>query len=279
MAALVAAVAFVGVQLRGEPVDEPSMPAAPVDRPMNFTDDHSLALLRTVDAIPQPPTYVVRAVYVVPQGVEPVASRVEAIRHELGVLSTWFAFESGGGRPRFGLDETGAHRVETVVLPFGVPEIDASEGGIEVIAPRVDTEIGAAQLDLLLMYVESGPPEDAPEQCGVALQEWLAAVVWLRGCPPPSSRSPFPRGATYVAAHELTHALGAATSCMPNDDGEGHVVDDPRDVLAAGPADLRRRIVLDADRDDYLGTANPDCPPITASHVWEAPVALATAPG
>ena len=84
----------------------------------------------------------------------------------------------------------------------------------------------------------------------------------------PDAASRFPDGATYLAAHELVHGLGAARPCAPHGVA-GHVNDDRADLIYDGPGDRDwGHLTLDVHHDDYYGTHDPHCPPITDNPVW-----------
>lgn len=53
--------------------------------------------------------------------------------------------------------------------------------------------------------------------------------------------------------HEIFHTLGAAASCAPNHNGEGHVSDGARDLLHRGPDNwiIGPETVVDIGNDDY----------------------------
>ena len=218
----------------------------------------------------------VHVAYVTPSGITAVPGRAEAIAGEVEAIGDWLAGQTGGGRPRFGLGVDGRPFVHQIGVPIGVDEIDRSPEAITFLAPYVDTLTGADQQDVLLFYVEGAAPrrEGGNEVCGQAIPEWSAAVVWLGSCAgmDPRDAARFGFGATWTAAHELVHALGAVPTCAPHVADQGHVMDDPDDLMAPQMSwERRRSVVLDAGRDDYLG-ATPGCPPITAHAAWQQPV-------
>ena len=52
--------------------------------------------------------------------------------------------------------------------------------------------------------------------------------------------------------HELVHTLGFVAACAPHHTLAGHVSDDPRDLMYAGPLAWQPSM-LDVGRDDYFG--------------------------
>jgi hypothetical protein len=115
-------------------------------------------------------------------------------------------------------------------------------------------------------------PVTFPEQirCGEGSQAGFA-IVWMGSCsivPSVGSRT-FGEGATFVIAHELVHALGAVPPCAPHYGRNGHVIDDPRDLLYDGPTRAPYgTIELDPGHDDYYHTNHADCPDIADHPAW-----------
>jgi hypothetical protein len=93
-----------------------------------------------------------------------------------------------------------------------------------------------------------------------------ASVVFLEKCPMEgltgdSSRFGFTEAAWI---HELFHGLGVAAECSRNHTREGHVSDDPSDLMYAGTA-VWRPALLDAGGDDYWTASTGACPGIKDS--------------
>jgi hypothetical protein len=92
-------------------------------------------------------------------------------------------------------------------------------------------------------------------------------ALYLKGTPPgapPCDTNAL--GLTRFAAgylefsmlHEIFHSLGAAPRCAPHHTREGHVSDDPRDLMYAGDKPWQPSI-LDIGHDDYFGHAKNGC--------------------
>ena len=58
--------------------------------------------------------------------------------------------------------------------------------------------------------------------------------------------------------HDILHSLGIVASCAPNHTLEGHVSDDPRDLMYAGKLPWEPSIV-DLNNDDYFSHNKPNC--------------------
>src|SRR5678815_3372813 len=96
-------------------------------------------------------------------------------------------------------------------------------------------------------------------------------ALWMPACDIyPSATTPsFPYNATYLAAHEMTHAFGAVPDCAPHADGTGHANDDNRDVVYGGNSQRDwDHITLDPGRDACCGHGRDDCMDIARSPFW-----------
>jgi len=115
-----------------------------------------------------------------------------------------------------------------------------------------------------------------------------AAALYLRGEPPgaPACESnPFaaseetPGYWEFAMLHELVHNLGLVARCAPSHTLNGHVSDDPADLMYAGPLPWQPSI-LDAGRNDYFEHGAPDCPDLAWSAFLEpAPPEAVPPPG
>jgi len=85
-------------------------------------------------------------------------------------------------------------------------------------------------------------------------------ALYLHGEPPgappcisnPLASSRFSPGyLEFSMIHEIFHGLGAAARCAPHHTREGHVSDDPRDLMYAGDQPWQPSL-LDINRDDYF---------------------------
>jgi hypothetical protein len=93
------------------------------------------------------------------------------------------------------------------------------------------------------------------------------AALYLRGRPPGAracASNAFARSDDepgyweYSIIHEIFHTLGAVAPCAPHHTREGHVSDDPRDLMYAGKAPWRPSL-LDIGNDDYFDHRNAGC--------------------
>jgi len=142
---------------------------------------------------------------------------------------------------------------------------DAASLVDDELRPKTTSTTGLAPNEIMLSFVPVTFP--AQVRCGEGSQAGFA-IVWMGSCgvvPSVGSRT-FGEGATFVIAHELVHALGAVPPCAPHYGRNGHVIDDPRDLLYDGASRAPYgTIELDPGHDDYYHTNKPDCPDI-ANH-------------
>ena len=95
----------------------------------------------------------------------------------------------------------------------------------------------------------------------------VVAAQYLKGTPPGATCATNPVGASasspgfedFAMLHEqLLHTMGIVAACAPHFTLAGHVSDDPRDLMYAGPQPWRPSL-LDVGHDDYYGHNNPGC--------------------
>jgi hypothetical protein len=208
-----------------------------------------------------------RAVYALPSDVAPDPNIVAGIRHEMDLVAGWFAAQTGGHRPRlYAPDSTLS--VETVNLGITTAQLEAG-APLDILAATLHGLGYGVSGETVVAFVAADG-----DACGSTRTLNGAATtvgIWMPTCTiyPSVDTTSFPYGATYLTAHEMTHAFGAVPACAPHADGTGHVNDDNRDVLYAGP-DQRDwdHIQLDPGHDDYYGHGRSDCPDIAGSPFW-----------
>lgn len=241
------------------PVPAPAVPAPPSADPPALSGDRGGDGPR------------LRAVIAVPAGGDAAAAAalVPAVRHEIDVVTAWFAGQTANGaRPRWRRttdvpgDGDGLPVVSVVPIPHTAAQIAAAADPPATVSDDVAGALPAAE-GVDVVWVDAVGDGSA---CGVT---GAAVVLWQAACGiRPSTTSSWPYGGTYLLAHEMTHALGAAGRCAPHTDGGGHVTDDPRDVIYQGPQPRTwAALALDPGRDDYFGTPDGSCD-IAASPLW-----------
>ena len=76
----------------------------------------------------------------------------------------------------------------------------------------------------------------------------------------------------FAMLHEVLHTMGFVPACAPHHTRSGHVSDDPRDLMYAGPEDWRPS-VLDVGQDDYYHAHILGCRELAVSTYLERNVA------
>ena len=99
------------------------------------------------------------------------------------------------------------------------------------------------------------------------------AALYLRGTPPgvvPCATNQFakpnkePGYWEFSLLHEIFHTLGAVATCARHHTKEGHVSDDPRDLMYAGNR-IWQPSLLDVGNDDYFNHKKKGCLDIAKS--------------
>jgi hypothetical protein len=209
-----------------------------------------------------------RVVYALPSDQSADPAIVPGILHEIDLVAGWFAGQTGGHQPRF-YAPGGTLAVDTVTLAMTRAALEGAADPLTTLANGLHGLGYGTSGETVVAYVAS-----KGIACGITQASNGAATtvaLWMPACDIyPSATTPsFPYNATYLAAHEMTHAFGAVPDCAPHSDGTGHVNDDPRDVLYGGP--LQRDFLnttLDPGHDDYYGTGRTDCLDIASSPFW-----------
>jgi hypothetical protein len=208
------------------------------------------------------------AVYAAPEHVA-FENRHDAIRTDLTEVLRWYNRQTGGRHP---LVERAHGRiaVHNLRLPVSVAHLHSTKSGHNAL-DDVHRALARSHLAdshaLVVAYVEGRGASLG--ECGV--DGGAVAVLWMHACSGiyPTTHDRFPFGATYLAAHEMTHALGAVPDCAPHSTGDGHVGDSPRDVLYEGPKPRDfAHLVLDYHHDDYYKTGRHSCYDIAHDAAW-----------
>ena len=190
------------------------------------------------------------------------------ILHEIDLVAGWFAGQTGGHEPRF-YAPGGTLAVDTVDLGITKAAIEGAPDPLTTLADRLHALGYGMSGETVVAYVAS-----MGTACGITQDNHGAATtvaLWMPACDiyPRADTPSFPYDATYLAAHEMTHAFGAVPACAPHSDGTGHVNDDPRDVVYGGASQRDwDHITLDPGHDDYYGHGRTDCLDIATSPFW-----------
>jgi hypothetical protein len=247
----------------------PRGPAGPVLRRLRAAAAVALALALwagtgwAVQRVAAPPAPVrLRLVVAAAGGGTATPAEVAAVEHEARLAVAWLEAQVGR-RLTAVLDDP-------VVIPVDVPRDTGQDEAAAADRILAAVRRGLPDPGLLpLVVTDVAMPQEAEgwATCGVGGPGGI--VVYPRNCGlVPFARTPaFGSGTSTVVAHELVHAMGAVAPCAPNAVA-GHVVDDPRDLMAAVLDPAAGPPLLDAGRDDYLGHGLAGCPDIRDSALW-----------
>ena len=191
-------------------------------------------------------------VYAVPADVVPNPQITPAAKYELGLVYDWFKAQMVSQIVRFERDTDGSVAIKTVVLRSTRAQVE--QRGFSGIVSDLSAagEIRPGMFTIAYVEARGGA-------CGETRE---VTALWMPACNiyPHLDTPGFPYGASYLVAHEMAHALGAAPKCAPHDDGSGHISDDNHDLLYQGPSPRDwDHLVLDPGHDDYFRHSIPNC--------------------
>ncbi len=213
----------------------------------------------------RPPTNF-QVTYAPPADVRSDPGAIAAIRGEIGITSRWLTAQTGGRTLRF-VEAEGEVAVDERRLAIKSTDLAQRADAISL----VNDEFRSSDDDEKVIRVVFTPVRFREQvRCGESQGERFI-VVWMGSCglqPSVKSRA-FGDGTTTAIAHEIVHALGAVEPCAPHYGRNGHVVDDPTDLMYDGPdaAPLADR-VLDPGHDDYFEHGNAKCWDVADHPAW-----------
>jgi hypothetical protein len=225
------------------PAPPPAGTRATTDRPDEITGHH------------------VKIMYVVPSdGVDDQLDTNGTLVTSVEAFNRWLERESGGQRLRM---DTYQGSLDIGFMRLSESDSQIASTGVFV-RDRIQSLLRAQGFTVArkLYAVYYGGSSTA--SCGGGAWPPVlvgsVAALYLRGLPPgapPCITNPFtaspdrPGYLEFAMLHEVLHTVGIVGSCAPNHTLSGHVADDPRDLMYAGPQPWIPSI-LDARRDDYF---------------------------
>jgi hypothetical protein len=217
------------------------------------------------DDVPGPQ---VHALYVLPSdGADRALDTNGVLLTSFGALNSWLAKQTATRGLRV---DTCGGRADITFVRLGRTDADIRSAGLYV-RNEIERELHAAGFNARNKIYAAYYDGSSSYACGGGA--WPprlignVAALYLRGEPPgasPCSSNAFATSAgspgyiEFAMLHEILHTLGLVAVCAPNHTREGHVADDPRDLMYAGERPWRPSI-LDKGRDDYFGHANAEC--------------------
>jgi hypothetical protein len=198
----------------------------------------------------------------------------------IGSFQAWMVARTGGRR--FRVDTFGGaaditflrlSRTNAQMASYGVFARDSLEKDVAL--------AGFASPNKIYPFYFDGPNNAS---CGGGpwppLLIGRVAALYLQGTPPaapPCSSTPFalsttaaPRYLEFAMLHEILHALGIVSAGAPNHTLSGHVRDDNRDLMYAGPLPWLPS-ELDVGGNDYFGANVPAGVINLANSSWLVP--------
>lgn len=198
-------------------------------------------------------------IYMVPADGEDRAWDVSRILDEINVMQNWMRGQTGG---RSWLIDTfqGAPDVSFVQMPYVLSQLQVGPDAVWDITSGTAYNAGFNDFKKVYVIYYEGP-DATGRACGVANTPGNYAVVILRTPGGPGSiPCDDPSFSWATAPHEVIHALGFMTPCVPHYDGTGHVWDNPNDLMYGGGGVWNpNAIMLDFNHDDYYNH-NLSCP-------------------
>ena len=243
-------------------------PAAAAPTPVTWCGTDEVSANRVPD-LQVSSTHQIRVVYAVPaDGVDAFTQDASPIASDIAAIDAWWRGQDPTRTPRFDLypfpgctTAFGDLDLGFARLPRAGADYDGSDGvNIDLLA--VDIGRSTSPAVKTLVYYD-GPVVD-PQICGSSLISpsdggvlGFSFVFLQADCYDDLGQG---GGLARVAAHELTHNLGAVPQgapheCAPPDDG--HVCDSPSDLMYPYTYDASTldAAVLDAGHDDYYDHA------------------------
>ncbi|MBL0179228.1 MAG: hypothetical protein IPP98_08910 [Gemmatimonadetes bacterium] len=217
---------------------------------------------RTDDsALPQ-----VKFLYVLPSdGADRNLDTDRTIHRTVSSWQRWFAGQAGGRRFRFdtfqgALDIAFVRlaRTEAQYAGYGITMRDSLEKDLAALGFNSATKAYAVYFDGINTTACGSAPRPP------ALPGRIAGL-YLKGTPPgapgcatnafAASPTSAPGYLEFIAVHEILHILGIVDAAAPNHAFDGHVGNDPRDLMYAG-AQPWTPSLLDATRTNYFNTTS-----------------------
>lgn len=218
-------------------------------------------------AMPQRPSHV-RVLYASLNDAPLDASIVPAIRNEIGIVQAWFATQTGGRELDVVTAQGGAVDVSPVRLDIDAAQLRERSDAVALVIDELSARRSDSPDDFLVVFVPVRFEHQV--RCGEESGGGVA-VVWVGSCNevPSSSSRVLGDGTTLTVAHELVHALGAVARCAPHYGNNGHVTDDPHDLMYDGDARRATPIRLDPGHDDYWKSGSRRCQSDISGHpMW-----------
>jgi hypothetical protein len=252
----IVALALAGVLLANAAVAAAALPRATSDRP---------------DDAPGPKMHVV---YAVPSDQADASLDADGtVEASVGAMQAYLRSQTAG--PALELDTAGGALDVTFV---GLPRTEAEYAAQQDVAQGIADDLRRAGLTdrskvYGVFYEGSAPgPAESFALCGEGGRSGglaLAVVILHNRCgyDLAGSRAGVPGAVEFVLLHEALHAMGFVPRCAAHATSDGHVADNPQDLMSAFlPSGTP---ILDVNHDDYFQAGRSDCLDVTLSRFLE----------
>jgi hypothetical protein len=193
------------------------------------------------------------------------ANYEDAIRHEVDIANDWLDEQTGGQRIRM-VETNGVVDYEEAELDSTSAELAERSDAYNFVAEELGLPTEGYLDEITIVFVPV--TFDTQERCGEGSESGLV-VIWIGTCDlQPSVDSSWPSTASFTVAHELMHALGAVDNCAPHYGHNGHVVDDPNDLMFDGDRTEEPVFALDPGHDDYFEHDMLNCADVSDHPAW-----------
>ena len=197
-------------------------------------------------------------VYALPDGApDRFATFAPLISGDAAAVTAWWVGQDSTRKPRYDLidaptcaSEYGRIDISLARIPAGVTTYDGITDALRT--------AGFESPDKGYLVYFDGSPHIGTEfgvcgEGGVDDVAFAYSVVYLQTCQQASSDDT----RSLIAAHEMTHGMGAVPNEAPHDCDSGHVCDSPHDLMKAvfDSGDSLATVLLDVGRDDYYAHA------------------------
>lgn len=230
--------------------------------------------------------YQVHAMYVVPaDGVDRAMDTDGSVERSVTSFNNWLAAQTGGAALRL---DTYQGRLDVTFVRLDETDAQIAAKGVFV-RDRVQELLhqagyGRSQTMYAVYYdgsstVSCGGGALPPALVGNAAVQYLRGRYGSVDC----SLNPVGQSATspgydeFGMLHEIVHSLGFVPQCAPHQVLAGHVSDDNRDLMYAGPLPWYPAL-LDVGHDDYYRADVPGCLDLSRSAFLDPSPAGAAAP-
>jgi len=216
----------------------------------------------------------IHVMYVLPKdGVDESLDTNGKIAGSVAAFQKWLANQTGGKHLRVDLYQG---TLDTTFFRLNRTD-ETMKSYKEFVRDEIEVELKAASFNhpnkIYAVYYGGGSDYACGGGAWPPTLPGIVSAQYLKGTPPNApacetnpiaSSEDSPGYWEFGMLHEILHTMGVVATCAPNHVLEGHVSDDPRDLMYAGALEWDPS-VLDAGRDDYFNQRKAGCLDLTMS--------------